>query len=68
MRVEDMPTPQHLPSKSLASSLPPSYGGDATGESPARAHHAESEDDDFGTVVTEITTITTRKRYRVQDA
>ena len=45
----------------------PSYDGDATGQSSARAQHAEYERDDFGTVVTEVTTITTRKKYRVQD-
>ena len=28
----------------------------------------ESERDDFGTIVTEVTTITTRKRYRVEDS
>lgn len=68
MRVGDTPTPQHLWSESLSSGFPPPYGGEATRESSARAHHAESERDDFGTIVTEVTTITTRKKYRVQDA
>ena len=35
---------------------PPSYDGD------------EYERDEFGTVVTEVTTVTTRTRYRAQDA
>ena len=65
-RVEGVFTPSQ--SGSLGS-LPP-YGEDATGQSSTHTHHAESEGDDFGTIVTEVTTstITTRKRYRVQDA
>jgi hypothetical protein len=53
-------------------SLPP-YDGDA-GQSSTRAQHTESEYDEFGTVVNEVTvvtttsTVTTRKRYRVEDA
>jgi hypothetical protein len=47
--------------------VPPSYEGDATGQSSARAQRAESERDDFGTIVTEVTTVTTRRRYRVED-
>ena len=31
-------------------------------------HQAESERDNFGTIVTEVTVVTTRKRYRVEDA
>ena len=52
----------------------PSYDGDATGQSSTHAQHAESERDEFGTIVNEVTvvtitsTITTRKRYRVKDA
>lgn len=52
--------------------VPPSYdGGDAIGQYSARTHQvADSERDDFGIVVTEVTTVTTttRKRYRVEDA
>ena len=40
---------------------------DATGEPSTRTQHLESESDDFGTMVTEVTTVTTRKRYRVQE-
>jgi len=43
----------------------PSYEGDVAGQSSTRV---ESESDNFGTIVTEVTTVTTRKRYRVQDA
>ena len=45
----------------------PSYQA-TRGQSPIRAQNTEYERDDFGTVVTEVTTITTRKRYRVEDA
>ena len=56
-------------------SLPP-YDGDAAGQSSTHARHAESEHDEFGTIVNEVTivtthstsTVTTRKRYRVEDA
>jgi hypothetical protein len=49
-------------------SLPP-YELDATGLSSARAQHdAEYERGDFGTIVAEVTTITTRKKYRLEDA
>ena len=54
-------------SETLGSGSLPSYDGDATGQSSAHAQHAEYERDDLGTVVTEVTTITTRKKYRVQD-
>jgi hypothetical protein len=38
---------------------PPSYEGDAARQS--------EHDDDFGTIVTEVTTVTTRRRYRVEN-
>ena len=56
------------PSKPLGSSSLPSYDDDATGQSSTYTQHAESEHDDFGTIVTEVTVITTRKKYRVEDA
>ena len=46
--------------------LPP-YDENEPGQPPARARHVEQERDDFGTVVTEVTIVTTRKRYRVED-
>ncbi|KAF9781773.1 hypothetical protein BJ322DRAFT_1111696 [Thelephora terrestris] len=52
-------------------SLPP-YDVDETGKSSTRTQHsANSEnDDEFGTVITEVTTVvtTTRRKYRVEDA
>ena len=67
----------------LSSSLPgnldlnslPSYEGGVTGQSTTRTQHVEPERDDFGTIVNEVTvvttntssTVTTRKRYRVAD-
>jgi hypothetical protein len=68
MKVEDAFMPSQSSSETLGSGFPPSYDGDATGQSSTRAQYAESEQDDFGTVVTEVTTVTTRKRYRVEDA
>jgi len=50
---------------------PPLYGGDTAGQPYACTQHTrESERDDLGTIVTEVTTttVTTRKRYRVEDA
>ena len=68
VKAEGMPTPSQPSSEAFGlGSLPP-YREDGTGQFPTRAHHAESERDDFGTIVTEVTTTTTRKRYRVQDA
>ena len=47
----------------------PSYEA-GSGQSSTRAQHAESERDEFGTIVDEVTvvTTTTRRRYRVEDA
>lgn len=58
------------PSPEVLGSGPPSYDGDATEESPVRTQVAESERDDYGTIVTEVTTVitTTRKKFRVEDA
>ena len=54
-------------SETMGQRPPPSYEGDTTEQSSARTQHAESERDDFGTIVTEVTTVTTRKRYRVEN-
>jgi len=48
------------------SSSPPLYEG-AGGQPSTQTQRTESEDDDFGTVVTEVTIVTTRKKYRVQE-
>ena len=66
------------PSQSLpagSGSLPP-YDGDTAGQSSVCTQHVESENDEFGTIVNEVTvvtttstsTVTTRKKYRVEDA
>ena len=49
-------------SETFGSGLPP-YDGDEPGQS-THAHEG-FERDDFGTVVTEVTVVTTRKKYRV---
>ena len=70
MKVEDAPTPSRPLSEKLDSGPLPSYDGDTTGQSSARTQQIESEHDEFGTIVNEVTvvTTTTRKRYRVEDA
>ena len=70
VKVEGVLSPSQLLSETLGSGFPPSYDGAATGQSSAHTRVAESESDDFGTVVTEVTTVltTTRKKYRVEDA
>ena len=69
MEVEGRFTSPGSSSETPGSGPPPSYHGDATGESSTHNQHTESErDDSFGTIVTEVTTITTRRRYRVEDA
>ena len=53
--------------ETIGQELPPLYEGDVTGQPPTRTQHAETERDDFGTIVTEVTTVTTRRRYRVEN-
>ena len=69
MEVEGLFTRSQPSSTTLGSDSLPSYDGNATGEPSAHAQHMESERDEFGTIVTEVTTtvVTTRKRYRVED-
>ena len=69
VKVEGMPTPsQPITSETHGSSSLPPYLLDATEQCPTQTQHSECERDDFGTIVTEVTTITTRKRYRVEEA
>ena len=74
MKVGSMSTPSRSSSETLGPDFLRSYDGDTTGQSSTHAQHAESERDEFGTIVNEVTvvtitnTITTRKRYRVKDA
>ena len=66
-----MSVPSQSPSEKLDSGSLPSYEGDVAGQSSTRAQRVESEHDEFGTVVKEVTvtttTITTCKKYRVED-
>jgi hypothetical protein len=72
VKVEGLFTPSQLSSETLGSGPLPSYDGDPTGQSSTHAQRAESEHDEFGTIVNEVsvltTTITTHKKYRVEDA
>ena len=65
MEVEDVDCPLQSP-ETFGLGLPP-YDGNESGESSTRHQHVGSECDDFGTVVTEVTIVTTRKRYRPVD-
>ena len=69
VKVEGALSPSQSLSEKLGSGFPPSYDGAATGQSSTHTRAAEPESDDFGTVVTEVTTVltTTRKKYRVED-
>ena len=68
MKVEGLFTSSQPTSRTFDSVSPPSYNGEISGQSSTHAQRVESEGDDFGTIVTEVTTVTTRKRYRVEDA
>ena len=74
MNVERTSTLPRSSPETLGPDLLPSYDGDATGQSSTHAQHADSERDEFGTIVNEVTvvtttsTVTTRKRYRAEDA
>ena len=80
VQMETVSTPASPSSGNLDSSSLPSYDGGVTSQSTTRAQHVESEHDDFGTIVNEVTivttnstvatnsTVTTRKRYQVPDA
>ena len=66
--------PVKIEQESLGSGFPPSYDGDATRQPSTHAQRTDSENDEFGTIVNEVTvvttnsTVTTRKRYRAEDA
>ena len=73
MKVESAFAPPLSLSGNPSLSSLPSYDGAMTGQSTTRAQHVETEDGELGTVVNEVTvvttnsTVTTRKRYRVAD-
>ena len=64
MEGEGVDTPLQSSSETLGFGLPP-YGENQTGQSSDHVQHVGSEHDGFGTVVTEVTIVTTRKKYRV---
>ena len=69
-KVNGGPTSQCSSFRTLESVSPPSYEGDV-GQSSTSAQRTELETDELGTVVNEVTvvttTVTTRKKYRVED-
>jgi hypothetical protein len=70
VKTEGATAPSQSPLETFGSGFPPSYSGDGIGQSSANSQVTGSERDDFGTIVTEVTTVTTttHKRYRVDDA
>lgn len=74
MKVENVSKPSLSLSENLGSGSLPSYDWDAIGPSTTHAQHVESEHDEPGTTVNEVTvvtttsTVTTRKKYRVGDS
>ena len=54
-----------IPSET-AQEFPPLYEEEATGQPPPQVQRVELGRDDFGTILTEVTT--TRRKYRVEDA
>ena len=69
VKVEGTSAPPPPPPEMLGPGPLPPYDG----HPPTHAQHAEFEHDEFGTIVNEVTvvttnsTVTTRKRYRVED-
>ena len=57
-----------IPVETTDQGLPPSYEGDAVRQSCTCCQCPESRSDELGTIVTEVTTVTTRRRYRVEGA
>ena len=72
VKVEGASTSSQLLAEILGSGSPPLYDGDTAGQLPTHTQNVESERDEFGTIVNEVTvtttTVTTRKKYRVEDA
>ena len=69
VKVESTSTPlvASPPPRNLDSCSFPSYDGGITGQSTIRTQHVESKRDEFGTIVSEVTFVTTHKIYRVPD-
>lgn len=62
MEIEDVDAPMQ---ETFGAGLPPYDSENESRRPSSRAQHVESEHDDFGTVVTEVIVVTTRKKYRV---
>ena len=76
VKTHDMFRSSQSPSEAVGSGSLPPYIEDTTGQSSTSTQRVGSEHDGFGTIVNEVTvvttvtnsTITTHKRYRVEDA
>jgi len=74
VKVKGVFAPPQLLSETAGSGSLPSYDGDEAGQSSTCTQRVEFEHDEFGTIANEVTvvtttnTITTHKRYRVEDA
>jgi hypothetical protein len=72
VKVEGVIVHSRSCSETLGLGSLPSYDGNTTGQSSTHTQYAESEHGDLGTVVNEVTvvttTVTTRKRYQVEGA
>ena len=66
VKVEGAFTPLHPSSETSESGSLPSYGD--AGQSSTCTQHMGLERGELGTVVNEVTVVTTHKRYRVEDA
>ena len=66
MDFEDKDAPSQSSSEILCLRPLPPYDGNEPGEPSAHVQNVSSEHDDFGTVVTAVTIVTTRKKYRVE--
>ena len=75
VKIDPKLAPSQSPSEAAGSDAVPPYDADENGQPSARTQHAEFERDEFGTIVNEVTvvttvtrsTVTTQKRYRVED-
>lgn len=71
VKIDGRSEPSQTSSETLGPGSLPTYDGNATAEQPSTcAAHVESEHDEFGTIVKEVTVVTTTtyKKYRVEDA
>ena len=70
MKIDGISPSQTSPGPNCPGPLP-TYDGGATALRPS-VHHVESEHDEFGTIVKEVTVVTTTtttyKKYRIEDA